>query len=285
MNNALKVVPIRPDLWALDEAERTVMWLLNGSKQILLLDTGFGLSDLHKVITETCGDTNKPVYVINSHGHIDHNSGNNQFDVVHVDRFDEPDSHYEFSAEDKERVIKQFFGPFISKGGEIDNWNPGPASTIIPVSDGEIIDLGSYHLRVIESPGHSRGSIALYEPDQGWLFTGDLMLTWEVWGQLEGSTALSVYGDSINRLRSLQEHVTAVFPAHWQEDRNPLKIKSYELPPEVLSVYADGIQQILIGKYELADYPFEMYKKNYKCAFFKIGGIAFDPNRMGRIER
>jgi len=39
--------------------------------------------------------------------------------------------------------------------------------------DGDTIDCGDFFLRVIHTPGHSAGSIALYEPETGSLFPGD----------------------------------------------------------------------------------------------------------------
>jgi glyoxylase-like metal-dependent hydrolase (beta-lactamase superfamily II) len=45
-----------------------------------------------------------------------------------------------------------------------------------PLSDGDVIETDRYRLQVIYTPGHSPDHICLYEPDQGWLFTGDLFV-------------------------------------------------------------------------------------------------------------
>ena len=45
-----------------------------------------------------------------------------------------------------------------------------------PVSDEEVIAAGRYRFRVMYTPGHSLDHICLYEPEQGWLFTGDLFV-------------------------------------------------------------------------------------------------------------
>ena len=45
-----------------------------------------------------------------------------------------------------------------------------------PVSDGEVIETGRYRFQVVYTPGHSLDHICLYEPAQGWLFTGDLFV-------------------------------------------------------------------------------------------------------------
>jgi glyoxylase-like metal-dependent hydrolase (beta-lactamase superfamily II) len=42
---------------------------------------------------------------------------------------------------------------------------------------GSVIETNRYHFEVIATPGHSSDHIALYEPKQGWLFTGDLFVS------------------------------------------------------------------------------------------------------------
>ncbi len=280
----LRVIPMRKNLWALDEVGKTIMYLINGKNKALLIDTGFGLSDLKKIIKKLCGE--KEIIVVNSHGHIDHDSGNNQFPEVYVGRYDEPDTHSELSEEEKERVKNTFFQEFFSQGGSIENWNPGPAKRVLPIQEGDCFNLGDYCLKVLEIPGHSLGSIALYEEKERWLFTGDSMLTWEVWGQLDHSAALRIYGESMEKLAAIQDNISAVFPAHWEEKRNPGGLKAYELPPEVLSMYTEGIKKILEGKADSVDYPFRRWNEveghMMKCVYFPIGGIAFDPDRIGK---
>lgn len=279
----LKIKQLRDNIWALDEVNKTVMYVVNGSEKALLVDTGFGLSDLKKTVRDLCGD--KEIVVVNSHGHPDHDYGNNQFETVYAGRFDEPFMHKEMSAEESEMLVGMFFADFLNKGGKIEKWTPGPAPKVLPLQDGDIIDLGNYQFQVIEIPGHSLGSIALFEENEGWLFTGDSMLTWEVWGQLEESAALSVYRDSMRKLQKIESKVSTVFPAHWIPERASADMKPYELPPRVITVYAEGIQNTLDGKLEWKDYLFGLgkaEKKMMKASYFEIGSIAFDPKRLGK---
>ena len=44
------------------------------------------------------------------------------------------------------------------------------------VSDGDWISANRYRFQVVCTPGHSPDHICLHEPDQGWLFTGDLFV-------------------------------------------------------------------------------------------------------------
>ena len=65
--DTLKVIPLRPDLWALDEVGKTIMYVINGRDKALLVDTGFAGRKklLWKTVTATWIMT--PV-TINSHG-------------------------------------------------------------------------------------------------------------------------------------------------------------------------------------------------------------------------
>jgi len=44
------------------------------------------------------------------------------------------------------------------------------------VQDGELIEIGDHCYQVIYTPGHSPDHICVYEPECGWLFTGDLFV-------------------------------------------------------------------------------------------------------------
>ncbi|MEM2878904.1 MAG: MBL fold metallo-hydrolase, partial [Candidatus Hadarchaeales archaeon] len=41
------------------------------------------------------------------------------------------------------------------------------------LEDGDVIDLGELKLQVLHTPGHTAGSICLYEPERRMLFSGD----------------------------------------------------------------------------------------------------------------
>ena len=119
----LEITALRKDLWALDEIGKTVMYVINGSKKALLIDTGLGLSDLKETVRTLCGD--KEILVVNTHGHSDHDSGNNQFRQVYMGRFDEPDGHSAFTQQDKEASAMAFFRNIFKAAGAWKGGIPG----------------------------------------------------------------------------------------------------------------------------------------------------------------
>ena len=45
----------------------------------------------------------------------------------------------------------------------------------IPITDGEVITVGSLKFEVLETPGHSRGGVCFHERNEGVLFSGDTL--------------------------------------------------------------------------------------------------------------
>ncbi|MDD3244068.1 MAG: MBL fold metallo-hydrolase [Eubacteriales bacterium] len=276
MKSYITVYPLEENVWALDELSRTTMFVVKGSEKALLLDTGFGLSDLTPIVRSLCGDL--PITVVNTHAHGDHNSGNNQFDSVCVGRFDEPASHALHM--DGKAGLREFLCDSLDETFDAQAWNPGPAPHVEPLQEGDTLSLGNYVFTVLEVPGHSIGSIALYEPTQGWLFTGDMVLTWEVWGQLKDSAALRCYAQSLEKMAALAPRLRKVFPAHGASAL-PAGQGRHWLTPDILGIYARGTRRIVLGEDPGQPYDNPRFAgMGMRVSLFSCGGMAYDPRRI-----
>lgn len=265
---------IKKNLWAIDEIGRTIMYVYAGSEKVLLLDTGFGLLDLPELVNRLC--PGKEIVVVNTHAHGDHNGGNGQFECVHVGRRDAQISRCDMDAQTREQFFEHFLRhEYRLKDRDLAGWHPRAPRKVLEMADGDVIDLGDIQLKVLETPGHTQGSICLYDQANGYLFSGDMMLTWQVWGQLKQSAPLKEYGDSLHRLAMLS--VSEVFPAHGK-DNNPFGWPLYHLDSSVIDVYDRGVQQILSG--ELVGRPYTCFLENGICAMFPVGGMVYDPKRV-----
>jgi len=95
---------------------------------------------------------------------------------------------------------------------------PEPSSGEL-VSDGEVIRTENFNFRVIHTPGHSPDHICLYEPERGWLFSGDLF----VGGR---DRALSADADIWGVIRSLKKiadlPLSKLFPGSAHVRENPV---------------------------------------------------------------
>jgi hypothetical protein len=77
-----EVYKVAPGVFAIYEphqAEEVISYLIVGTKQALLFDTGMGIANMRKVVTQL---TSRPVVVLNSHTHNDHVGGNSLFTFV-----------------------------------------------------------------------------------------------------------------------------------------------------------------------------------------------------------
>lgn len=263
------------DLWAIDEIGKDIMYLIDGGRRALLIDTGFGMLDLKAIAAQLC--PGREIVVVNSHAHPDHASGNNQFDCVHCGRYDEPRAHAAIDARELDVLKRNFIADNARAAGlNPDDWRPGPANVVKPLADGDVIDLGDTQLTVIETPGHTIGSICLYDERHSRLFTGDMALTWPVWGHLDVSSALSVYQKSLARMAAL--NAKNVHPAHG-DPGNRFGCPIWLLPPRTLEVFARETQEIVEGKRVGA--PYHSFAGDGLCVEFEIGGMTYDPNRIG----
>src|SRR2546426_6221524 len=53
-------------------------------------------------------------------------------------------------------------------------WGPRPPAPAVPLGEG--LETSRFRFRVIHTPGHATDHVALFEPERGWLFSGDLYL-------------------------------------------------------------------------------------------------------------
>ncbi len=184
-------------------------YLLLGEHHALLLDTGYGLDDLSAFVK---GITNLPLYVVNSHGHIDHACGNVHFrEPVYIHETDlavyqthsAPDMRRTFYGILKGLQKVLFFLRILPKGLTEDDYANAPEfHNFRYLKEGDSFDLGSVMAQVIEIPGHTPGSIGLYCPDKKIFFASDGICD-NTWLYLPESEKLSVYCNSIRKVLKL----------------------------------------------------------------------------------
>ena len=105
-------------------------------------------------------------------------------------------------------------------------WDTNPAKNAGPIpydgyqtlEDGDELVYGGHTLRCVLTPGHTPGHLCLYEPDAGWLFSGDHVLfriTPNICRWTGVADSLGDYLGSLNKVRSLP--VKLLLPAHREE--------------------------------------------------------------------
>ena len=70
------------------------------------------------------------------------------------------------------------------------------------LEEGDVVDLGDRHFEILHLPGHSAGSIGLWESVTGTLFSGDAIYDGPLLDDLPDSN-ISLYVKTMQRLREM----------------------------------------------------------------------------------
>lgn len=86
---------------------------------------------------------------------------------------------------------------------------------LVASCDGDAVEVGRYRFRVVETPGHTPGHLALYEPESRILFGGDhvlFVISPSIALFPNGGDGLQAYLDSLDKVRALR--CERLFVAH-----------------------------------------------------------------------
>ncbi|MDE5690771.1 MAG: MBL fold metallo-hydrolase [Alistipes sp.] len=146
-----------------------------------------------------------PVLAVNTHGHFDHTLG-----VCHLkQRYGIP---FALSSQDA------FLLENAQTSGTIFGVRVGEMPTIdIDLEQQTEIRFGQTTLRVIPTPGHTPGHVALYEPQTGVVFTGDTLFRESIGRtDLPGGDYSWIMRSILDKLLPLGD-ATRVLPGHGEE--------------------------------------------------------------------
>lgn len=180
---------------------RCNMWLIHGRERDLLVDSGMGLRPLK---SEIAALRERPVTAVCSHCHFDHIGCSHEFDA----RLGHRAEAVVHSAPDLDNTCARAWiaGELLTAlpcdGYSLSQYRVTPAPLTGYLDDGDVLDLGDRAFNVFHLPGHSPGSIALYEKSSKTLFSGDVvydgLLIDNAW-----HSDPQVYRESMKRLREL----------------------------------------------------------------------------------
>lgn len=197
MNNIFKV---NDNTWRVEDSG-VRFFVLEGENEALMIDTGMNTPDARKIAQEI---TKLPLKLLNTHADPDHISGNGAFE--------------EFYMSPNEQ-------------GNLEAHNA--AGRIVPVSDGDIIDLGGRELKIIDLPGHTPGSIAVLDVKAKALFGGDSIQDGRIF-MFGGHRNMDLYIKTLSELwENHKEEFSVVYPSHGTPEVNP------EIIPRLISAAKD----------------------------------------------
>ena len=169
----------------------------SNTREAVIIDPGSEESKIRNVL-KSHNLTAK--FIINTHGHYDHIGENDKFAVpVYVHKFDYP-------------MLKD---PMLNLSGLFSSPHKTKAKIEL-LDDGQIISLDEIRMKVIHTPGHTKGGITLVmeSPVENIAFTGDTLFCEGV-----GRSDLPG-GDEEELRRSIRDRIfnlpgqTRVYPGH-----------------------------------------------------------------------
>lgn len=189
---------------------RFQQYLVIGEENVLLIDSGFGLGSLKKIVE---GLTDKPIILVNTHGHPDHGGGNAEFGAPLLHPEDNGVYAHKCAFETRLEEAMHWGIPDAEE-----KLQPTPSAPI-PLEDGHVFDLGGRVLKAIHTPGHTRGSVCIFDEATGTLFTGDNVQGMATALMERDAANVSTYLASMEKIAALPVtkictgHMPAVVPA------------------------------------------------------------------------
>ena len=206
-----KVAPQTFAIYEPHQSEETISYLLVGTKQAVLFDTGMGIGDLLKVVRQL---TSRPIVVMNSHTHDDHVGDNWEFPFVFGMDTEFTKKNAKGSTQDAQAEIApgEVCGNLPAKF-DPKTYRTKPWHISIWIHDGFKVNLGGRTVEVISTPGHTPDAISLFDRENGLLFTGDTYYPGPIW-LYRPETDMKAYAASVKKLHDLKPQVKTVLGAH-----------------------------------------------------------------------
>lgn len=247
--------------WLIRDLYGDCSYLLEGEKYALLIDTGIGLPGCEEAVRQL---TDKPVRVLLTHGHLDHIGGCGYWKevMIHEKEISTLGRHQNVGYRQIIRGLTKEVGLKL-KEKAIQNCIhikiPREINFIKEKDDGQAIDLGGRRLIIMETPGHTEGSVCLWEPDRKALYSGDTICENRVMLSFPESCSPACYGRSLKKLASIQDKIQKIYAGH----------NKVPLPPAWIGHFMD-CAAALAGNRQMGSIE-ETSSVFGKCQIFKVG--------------
>lgn len=199
---------------------RCNIWHVRGRDRDLMIDTGMGIVSLQEAARHLL---QKDVTAVATHTHSDHIGGHHEFEHTLVHELEaenlrsprEPGTLLASVLGDEAiRRYREAGYPFDgdlitalpSADYSMSDYRVRAATVTEIVKEGNIVDLGNRHFEVLHLPGHSPGSIGLWEAASGTLFSGDAIYDGPLLDEIGGAD-IPTYVRTMKRLRELPVQV------------------------------------------------------------------------------
>ncbi len=212
----IEVKSIDKHTWIFEEPG-VRFFLLEGKEKSLLIDSGMMTRNARDLAR---GLTSHSILLLNTHADPDHIGSNAQFDSFYMNPA-EAINYYKLH---------------------------GGKGEMLPIWDGDVIDLGDRPLKVITLPGHTPGSVAVLDINNRWIFTGDPIQTGRIF-MFGIHREMHAYRLSLLKLAAMSEQFDLIYPSHAQcPVEKKLIMQLYDAAGKVMEGLVPGEEMEMHGK-------------------------------------
>lgn len=177
-----EIIQIDNNTWRIEDGF-VRFFLLEGEEKAVLIDSGVdcpNASDIAKKLTS------KPLILLNTHGDGDHTSGTAGFTNIYIH-------------------------PLDYVGCDVKNRYPN--TSMMPLNDGDIFDLGNRTLKIIHIPGHTNGSVAILDIENRVLYAGDTVQKSHIY-MFGDKRCPELFEKSLDKLIALKSEYDCIYSSH-----------------------------------------------------------------------
>lgn len=179
-----KITEFMENFYVLDDG-RVRQFLIPGDEEALLIDTGFEDNHIYETVKQI---TDLPMKVLLTHGDLDHTGGAREFGECYLHEAD---------------------------------WHLVKDVCLHPVKEGDVFSCGGYRFEVLEIPGHTYGSIALFDREKKLLLPGDSVQKDGPVFMFGSHRNMALYLSSLEKLSRMESEIERIIPCH----------QDYPIPP------------------------------------------------------
>ena len=174
-------------------------YLVKGDARAVLIDTGCGLGAFRSFVEGMLDGM--PYEVVLTHGHVDHAGGASEFARVYLHEKDFALAAEHTSKEIRSLYLRSSSPEYLSETFIMDLVDP-MIEGYLPLSYGQIFDLGGEELQIVNMGGHTLGSVGILFPRERILLSGDACCSFTLLFARGTSLGIPAYREN---LRSLME--------------------------------------------------------------------------------
>lgn len=174
------------------------------SREAVIIDCGAMYEEERRALLDYIANHQlKPVHLLSTHGHFDHNFGNDTLWKAYGLKPEVAEA--DLPLMDMKKQVNELLG--VGYEHEVP-----PVGSLLPING--TIGFGHHQLKVLPTPGHTRGSVTFYCEDEHVAFSGDTLFRMSIGRtDFEGGSWQQI-SHSLKQVLALLPDDTKVYSGH-----------------------------------------------------------------------